>query len=88
MTSQNEAVLTGGPRDGVVMEVNGAALVEIQVDGMVHRYITTNQTRAVGDTELPLYTYDGMVNPAGAQDGTEDAEARRASPLADEQSGR
>jgi hypothetical protein len=84
MTSQNDAVLVGGPRGGEVVEVGEAGLLEIEIGGMVHRYIPTTQTRPVGDTELPVYNYDGMVNPAGAQDGVENADRRMASPLADE----
>lgn len=84
MTAKNEVVLTGGPRDGEKMETDGAGLLEIEISGMVHRYIPTKQTRAMGGVELPVYNYDGMVNPAGAEDGVEDAERRMASPLADE----
>jgi hypothetical protein len=58
--------------------------MEIDVDGMVHRYIPTKQTRTVGGADLPAYNYDGMVNPAGAEDGVENAETRMASPRADE----
>lgn len=78
-------MLAGGPRDGEVMEVGDAGLLEVEVDGMVHRYIPTRQTRPSGGADLPVYNYDGMVNPAGAEDGVENADRRMASPLADEE---
>lgn len=84
MTSANQAVLAGGPGDGDVVKVDQRGLHEIEVDGMVHRYIPTTKTRATDGGELPVYNYDGMVNPAGAEDGVEDADRRMASPLADE----
>ncbi|MCW6005086.1 hypothetical protein K1W54_10905 [Micromonospora sp. CPCC 205371] len=85
MTTNSEVVLVGGPRDGDVVEVGAPGLVEIEAAGMVHRYIPTKQTRPVGNADLPAYNYDGMVNPAGAQDGVEDADKRMASPLAEEE---
>ncbi|MGN9909896.1 hypothetical protein ACTMTJ_20320 [Phytohabitans sp. LJ34] len=84
MATNGEVVLVGGPRDGDVVEAGGAGLVEIEVGGMVHRYIPTKQTRPVGEVDLLAYNYDGMVNPAGAEDGVENAETRMASPRADE----
>jgi len=85
MTANSKAVLVGGPRDGDVVKADSAALVEIEIDGMVHRYIATMQTRPVGDADLPVYNYDGMVNPAGAEDGVEEAKSRMTSPLAEEE---
>jgi hypothetical protein len=87
MTASSEVVLVGGPRDGDIVEAGRPGLVEIEVGGMVHRYIPTRQTRPVGDADLPAYNYDGMVNPAGAEDGVENAESRMASPRAEEENG-
>jgi hypothetical protein len=74
----SDALLQGGPRDGTEFTAEGVGLIELEIDGMVHRYIPT--TRRVDDKVL--YTYDGMVDPTGAQDGVERAEDRLASPTA------
>jgi hypothetical protein len=76
--ANSDALLQGGPRDGTQFNAEGAGLIELEIDGMVHRYIPT--TRRVDDKVL--YTYDGMVDPTGAQDGVERAEDRLASPTA------
>ena len=78
--ADTDAILQGGPRDGTEFEAEDAGLVELEIGGMVHRYIPTTRQ---ADGRL-VYTYDGMVNPAGAQDGVESAADRQASPLADE----
>lgn len=68
-----------------MVEAGGPGLLEIEIGGMVHRYIPTTQTRPVDSADLPVYNYDGMVNPAGAEDGVEHAEKRMASPHAEEE---
>lgn len=84
MTS-NEVLLAGGPRDGETVDTAAdTGLLEIEDGGMVHRYIPTKHTRPADGRELPVYNYDGVVNPAGAEDGVESAGRRMASPLADE----
>lgn len=85
MTVSSQVVLVGGPRDGDVVEAGSPGLLEVEVGGMMHRYIPTKQTRPVDDADLPAYNYDGMVNPAGAEDGVENAEKRMASPRAEEE---
>jgi hypothetical protein len=78
--TNTDVVLQGGPRDGSTFASDGLGLIEIEIDGMVHRYIPTTKHSA----QHPVYTYDGMVNPAGAEDGVEQAHDRLASPLADD----
>jgi hypothetical protein len=82
--TNNDVALQGGPKDGDSHPAGDAGLVEVEIDGMVHRYIPTTQHQ--GDRRV--YTYDGMVDPRGAQDGVEHAEDRLASPLADDDSPR
>jgi hypothetical protein len=72
--SEPDAILVGGPRDGSMFSAESAGLVELEIDGMVHRYIPT--TRHHG--ERAVYTYDGVVDPRGAQDGAEHARNRGA----------
>lgn len=76
--TNSDALLQGGPRDGTEFNAEGAGLIELEINGMVHRYIPT--MRRVDDKVV--FTYDGMVDPNGAQDGVERAEDRLASPTA------
>jgi hypothetical protein len=76
--TNTDAVLQGGPRDGTDFNAEGAGLIELEINGMVHRYIPTNQR----DDDRAVYTYDGMIDPTGAQDGVESAADRAASPTA------
>lgn len=82
METNTKAYLVGGPRDGNSQDADGKALVEIEIDGMIHRYIRT--TKQHGDDAV-VYNYDGMVAPGGGEPGVEDPAARVASPKADEQ---
>ena len=83
METNTKAYLVGGPRDGSSQDADGKALVEIEIDGMIHRYIRT--TKQHGDDGV-VYNYDGMVAPGGGEPGVEDPAARVASPKAGEQS--
>jgi hypothetical protein len=81
-----DAILQGGPCDGDTYPANGAGLVEVEIEGMVHRYIPTTQRLGDAGSERAVYTYDGMINPGGGEDGAERAKDRLASPLADDPS--
>jgi hypothetical protein len=61
------AILVGGPRDQTRFAAEDAALVELEIDGLVHRYIRTTQSR----DGLTVFTYDGVVVPGGAPPGVE-----------------
>lgn len=61
------AILVGGPRDRTRFVAEDAALVELEIDGLVHRYIRTTQSR----DGLTLFAYDGAVDPGGALPGVE-----------------
>lgn len=80
METNTKAYLVGGPRDGSSQDAGDQALLEIEIDGMIHRYIRTTQQR--GEDGL-VYNYDGMVAPGGGEPGVEDPAARVASPKAD-----
>ncbi|GAB7052214.1 hypothetical protein [Catenuloplanes indicus] len=69
MTDQSttEAALVGGPYDGETRNAGDTGLIEIENDGLVHRYIHTSKSH---DSAV-VYNYDGVVNPAGAEDGAE-----------------
>ncbi|MGC4892969.1 hypothetical protein [Micromonospora sp. DT31] len=80
METNTKAYLVGGPRDGSSQDAGDKALLEIEIDGMYHRYIQTTQRH--GDDAV-VYNYDGMVAPGGGEPGVEDPAARVASPKAD-----
>jgi hypothetical protein len=59
----SDAILIGGPRDGVLFRSESAAVVTLEIDGLIHRYLRTTAQREVGDSALPVYNYDGVVRP-------------------------
>jgi hypothetical protein len=81
--TNGEAILIGGPRDGTSFHPEDAALVELEIDGLIHRYIRTGAQREHDGQSLTVYNYDGVVAPQGGQSGVENAQQRVASPLAD-----
>jgi hypothetical protein len=66
-----DAVLTGGPRDGALLRSDGEAVAEVEIDGLLHRYQITTKTRQHEGTSLTVYTYDGVIDPSGAEPGVE-----------------
>ncbi|MDO3702054.1 hypothetical protein Q3W71_10235 [Micromonospora sp. C28SCA-DRY-2] len=80
MDTNTKAHLVGGPRDGSTHDAGDSALLELEIDGMIHRYVRT--TKRHGEDGI-LYNYDGMVAPGGGEPGVEDPAARVASPKAD-----
>ncbi len=59
-----DAILIGGPRDAVPFQSESAAVVTLEMDGLIHRYIRTTATRATDRGELLVYNYDGEVRPS------------------------
>lgn len=70
-TDYADAVFVGGPRDDTLFTAEDSALVELEIDGLIHRYIRTTQHRDRDGREVTVYNYDGEVNPSGAQSGIE-----------------
>jgi hypothetical protein len=66
-----DALLIGGPRDETLFDADDAALVELEIDGLIHRYIRTHREREWEGRTATVYTYDGVVDPEGAQPGVE-----------------
>ncbi|TDC42646.1 hypothetical protein [Micromonospora sp. KC213] len=79
MDTKTKAYLVGGPCDGSSREAD-SALLEVELDGMIHRYVRT--TKQHGD-DGTIYNYDGMVAPGGGEPGVENPADRVASPKAD-----
>jgi hypothetical protein len=61
--SDDDAVLVGGPRDTVPFRSDGVALVTMELDGLVHRYIRTTAHRELDHRQVVVYAYDGEVRP-------------------------
>lgn len=64
----NQAILVGGPQDEEVTTTDGAALLELEINGLIHRYIRTTQQRERDGRQVTVYNYDGVIEP---QPGTE-----------------
>jgi hypothetical protein len=58
-----DAVLVGGPNDTETFRSDGAALVTLEIDGLVHRYVRTTAHRELAHRQFLVYTYDGEVRP-------------------------
>jgi len=82
MTTTKDALLIGGPRNGTLATGGGAALVELEIDGLIHRYIRTTEERDHDGATMAVYNYDGAVSPEGGQSGAESGPDRVASPAA------
>jgi hypothetical protein len=84
----DEAILLrGGPFNGTRLsseEGISGALVELESDGLINRYIPTTHIEEVDGEHVVVYQFDGVVAIDGGAPGTEDPQQRMASPLADE----
>lgn len=80
--ANKDAILVGGPSNEDLVAADGAGLVEIELDGSIHRYIRTTKRRECDGAALTVYNYDGEVAPGGGESGSENAQARVASPTA------
>lgn len=67
----NDAMYIGGPQDGTVFASEGLALVELDIDGMLHRYVRTGSKRSQDGRSFVVYNYDGEVDPSGGMAGIE-----------------
>jgi hypothetical protein len=66
-----EIVLVGGPYDGIVIGTADQAVVELERDGLLHRYVTTSKRREREGRSYAAFNYDGAIDPAGALPGIE-----------------
>ena len=79
-----DAVLVGGPRDGIFLRSDGTAVAEVEIDGLLHRYHITTKKREHDGAQLTVYTYDGVIDPSGAQPGVETPETGVHAPIDEE----
>jgi hypothetical protein len=57
--ASTNALLLGGPRDRAQVHAADAAVIHLQIENLVHRYIRTERHRDVDGRSLLVYTYDG-----------------------------
>lgn len=63
METESNAILIGGPSDQTPFTADEVALVELEIDGLVHRYARTHKQRQWQGRALTVYNYDGEVDP-------------------------
>jgi hypothetical protein len=83
-TSQYDAILVGGPREGALLRSVGEPVVEIEIDGLVHRYVITTQQRDYEGRSYTAYNYDGEIDPSGARAGAETPDGGHHQPIEEE----
>jgi len=76
-----DAILVGGPRDGSLLRSEGTAVAEVEIDRLLHRYHITTKQREHDGARLTVYTYDGVIDPSGAQPGVETPETGAHAPI-------
>jgi hypothetical protein len=82
-----DAVLVGGPRDGATVDTGGAAVVEFEINGFIHRYVVTTKTAKQhdqGERSYKVFNYDGEIDPRGAMPGAETPEGGHHDTLPDQ----
>jgi hypothetical protein len=84
MTNSRDVILTGGPFDGSRIDGAEGPLLEMESEGLIHRYVATTTSRRLADEDFPVFQFDGSIAPDGGMPGTENPENRIGSPLAEE----
>jgi hypothetical protein len=82
-----DAILVGGPRDGALLHTADNAVVEIEIEGLMHRYVVTTQERESDGRSYTVYNYDGEIDPTGAQPGAETPDGGHHTPIAEDHPG-
>jgi hypothetical protein len=67
----SDVILTGGPKDGAVVRNNNTTVVEVEIDGFIHRYVLTGRRRERDGATYAVFNYDGEIDPRGAMPGAE-----------------
>jgi hypothetical protein len=62
-----DALLVGGPRDGTLFTAEDASMVELQIDGLVQRYLRTTREQDQHGDRVIVFAYDGEVDPITTQ---------------------
>ncbi len=62
-----DALLIGGPRNETLFDAQDVALVELEINGLMHRYVRTTRHRDWDGRTLRVYNYDGVFDPDGVR---------------------
>lgn len=76
-----DVVLIGGPYDGTVIGTVDQAVVELEQQGLIHRYVMTSKRREHEGRSYAAYNYDGAIDPTGSQPGIETPDGGHHTPL-------
>jgi len=79
--TNHDVILVGGPRDGAVVRSAGSAVVEIEIDGFIHKYVLTKQHKQRDGASYTVFNYDGQIDPKGAQPGAETPDGGQHNPI-------
>jgi hypothetical protein len=79
--TNSDVILVGGPRDGAVVTSAGSSVVELEIDGFIHKYVLTNQHAEQGGSSYTVFNYDGMIDPNGAMPGAETPDGGNHDPI-------
>jgi hypothetical protein len=79
--ANDDVILVGGPRDGALVRSVGSAVVELEIDGFIHRYVLTNQHRERDGSAYTVFNYDGEIDPTGAKPGAETPDGGHHDPI-------
>ncbi|GAB2954395.1 hypothetical protein GCM10027280_48490 [Micromonospora polyrhachis] len=66
-----DALLLGGPRDGTLFTAEDAAIVQLEIDGLIQRYLRTSRHEQHDGQPLVVFVYDGASGAGGAGSGLE-----------------
>jgi hypothetical protein len=66
-----DAILMGGPRDGILFRAEDSAVVELEIDGLIQRYLRTMRHQDHHGQDLVIFVYDGAGAREGTRPGTE-----------------
>ncbi|GIF15292.1 hypothetical protein [Actinoplanes teichomyceticus] len=69
--NDTNAIFVGGPCDGELFAAEDAALVEVEIDGLLHRYLVTPATRDSEGGSRRIYNYDGEIRGEPTADGVQ-----------------
>jgi hypothetical protein len=77
----DDVLLRGGPRDGRVIRRPDSAVAEVEIDGLIHRYVLTTRQDERDGTTYTVFNYDGEIDPSGAMPGAESPSGGRHHPV-------
>jgi len=79
--TKKDVLLVGGPRDGSIVHSVDSAVVELEIDGFIHKYVLTNQSGERNGSSYTVYNYDGEIDPNGATPGAETPDGGHHDPM-------